>query len=146
MHLPALHRTVREMAARFASPKRYVRGVAEQVEEEAVLAKLRLRAAEDLRALRGQARKKAAWSPLLVATFDGMFELHEEIPSLAAAIACPLNKPRKPKVVGNLCAIQLLNESRKIFSSIFLSRARDVFSPVLGANHFGFLRCHDKSE
>jgi hypothetical protein len=75
-----------------------------------------------------------------------MFELHEEVPSLAAAIACPLNKPRKPKVVGNLRAIQFLNESRKIFSSIFLSRARDVFSQVLGASHFGFLRCRDKSE
>jgi len=65
MRLPALHRTVREMAAHFASPKRYVRGVAEQVEEEAVLAKLRLKSAEEFWALRGQACKEAAWRPLV---------------------------------------------------------------------------------
>ncbi len=65
MRLPALHRTVREMAAHFASPKRYVRGVAEQVEEEAELARLRLRTTEGFWALRGQACRGAVWRPLV---------------------------------------------------------------------------------
>ena len=66
MRLPALHRTVREMADHFASPKRYKRGVAEQVEEEAEqLARLRLRDAEGFWALRDMAGKRASWRPLV---------------------------------------------------------------------------------
>ncbi len=65
MRLPALHRTVREMVAHFDSPKRYVRGVAEQVEEEAELARLQLRTAEGFWALRAMAGKKAVWRPLV---------------------------------------------------------------------------------
>jgi hypothetical protein len=53
------------MAAHFASPKRYVRGVAEQVQEEAELASLRLKTTDDFWALRAMAGKKASWRPLV---------------------------------------------------------------------------------
>ena len=62
MRLPAIHRTVRELAALFASSKRFVRSVAE---DEAELARLRSGTAEGFWALRDVARKKAAWRPLV---------------------------------------------------------------------------------
>ncbi len=65
---------------------------------------------------------------------------------MVAAQACPLNKPNKPRTVANLRAIQLLNEERKIFSSIFLERAREVLQRELGASNFGFIKERDKSE
>jgi len=64
MRLPAMHRTVREMSVHFTQKKRYVRGVAEQVQKEARLAGMELETTDDFWKMREIARARAKWTPI----------------------------------------------------------------------------------
>ena len=60
-----MHLTVREMSAHYAQKKRYVRGVAEQVEIEGRMVGINLNTSEDFWNLRDRARKVQLWKPVV---------------------------------------------------------------------------------
>ena len=65
MRLPPMHHIVREMSAHYAQKKRYVRGVAEQVEMEGRLVGINLKSSEEFWNLRDRARKVQQWRPVV---------------------------------------------------------------------------------
>lgn len=76
----------------------------------------------------------------LARLFNEMFVLEEMIPQLGEGVLIPLNKPKKPQVVENARAINLLTGIRKVLSLTVLERIQPFLAVFVRHYQRGFRR------